>query len=662
MSASSYRNKGQETSIENYSNMAGAGASSVRLDESTEISGEHIEKAFTVAWEAHTKTQHYYTDQEHNQSQVFIAFSGSGSVKDWYYGSNFGEIKINLDLFPSLKSIGNDEPALVNGHSQQRFQYILNNSNLQDEVHNAMNENKQIVFAGHSSGGPMAILATIWVLENYLTPSTHWRERIPILCVTFGSPLVGNHIFSHAIARENWWPYFLHIVMRYDVVPRIFLAPRSSVDQGFQRISEFLNPESESFMNESAVSSTEASDFYFAVMSNAAIVTSHAASKLMGGSGTDSTLKILANFIPISPYRPFGTYVFCTGSGNEAKQIVVRNPDAVLQLMFFSAQLSVFEEADQVSHRSLREHIIKDNEVEQSLGLQSVVYLDRYREANDEDALNEQDVVYLDQLRERPLGEEDDPWHQNVVYLDQLRVRPHPVAEGTSNDQNVVYLDQLMERPLAQDILNHQSVVYLDQLSKLPLTEQGLGGSTSIINTTLNALGLGTRGVLCLRAAAEMEVQRCKHDRRMDKTFIEEKLKKLEGYKEKWEHERGGYYEAFKVHEYSEDLEANVKRLELGGVWDDIVDKVRNYELPHEFEGKQEWIELGTRFRQLVEPLDIANYYRLGSHVSGTYKGKGRPRRYRYTQRWLEHAQRCPHQTNPESCFWADFEDLCNLI
>ena len=230
-----------------------------------------------------------------------------------------------------------------------------------------MKKKKQIVFTGHSSGAPMAILATLWTLERYLPPKS--QGGVPLLCVTFGSPLVGNHIFSHATRRENWSHYFMHFVMRYDIVPRIFLAPLSSFNQRFEVISQFFNPKSKSFMSESIGRSTSTPDFYFAVMSNVATVTSHAASKLMGTA--DATLQTMANFVPLSPYRPFGTYIFCTENG---KKIVIRNPDAILQLLFFSAQLSTEAEAAQVANRSLQEHGTKQ---QLTLGMQNVVYLDQ---------------------------------------------------------------------------------------------------------------------------------------------------------------------------------------------------------------------------------------------------------------------------------------------
>ncbi|KAI9081671.1 hypothetical protein K1719_036407 [Acacia pycnantha] len=123
---------------------------------------------------------------------------------------------------------------------------------------------------------------------------------------------------------------------------------------------------------------------------------------------------------------------------------------------------------------------------------------------------------------------------------------------------------------------------------------------------------------------------------------------------------RVSYYEAFKRQDDKNDFPSNVYRLKLASVWDDIIEKLRNYELPEEFEAKKKWVERGTQFRRLVEQLDVANYYRhVGNDVAGPYmEGKGRPRRYKYPQRWLEHAKREPKGTYSESCLMAEVEEL----
>ena len=185
-------------------------------------------------------------------------------------------------------------------------------------------------------------------------------------CVTFGCPLIGNHIFSHALRRENWARYFIHFVMRYDIVPRIFLAPLSSITQEFQPVLEFLKTNSSN-------APWEALAFYTNVMRNASSVASHAACKLMGN--TNLLLETVTSFIELSPYKPFGTYVFCTGNG---KLVVLSNPDAVLQLLFYSLQLCSDAERTDVAHRSLQEHLGYKNELKESLEMINEVCLDHH--------------------------------------------------------------------------------------------------------------------------------------------------------------------------------------------------------------------------------------------------------------------------------------------
>lgn len=117
-------------------------AASGRLGESIEMRAERIEKAFTVSSKAHKSPEKHYLVEKISRSnppEVTISFPASGDFKDWYSKTTFGETKIDLSLFPTLRSIGNSEAALVNEASLQRFQDILAKSPLKDEV---LSENK----------------------------------------------------------------------------------------------------------------------------------------------------------------------------------------------------------------------------------------------------------------------------------------------------------------------------------------------------------------------------------------------------------------------------------------------------------------------------------------------------------------------------------------
>ncbi|VVB04790.1 unnamed protein product [Arabis nemorensis] len=94
-------------------------------------------------------------------------------------------------------------------------------------VETASKSGKQIVFTGHSSGGATAILATVWYLQNHFITNPNGLPEPR--CVTFGAPLLGDYVFKHALGREKWSRFFTNFVTRFDIVPRIMLAQKASV-------------------------------------------------------------------------------------------------------------------------------------------------------------------------------------------------------------------------------------------------------------------------------------------------------------------------------------------------------------------------------------------------------------------------------------------------
>lgn len=540
------------------------------------LNEEVIKKTCSLSFKAHNSANEPYITEVFETSPdlteyLVISFPGSWDETDWFVRKSFGETKIDLAKFHLLKSVGNDETALVNQAFFNRFDRLLKLSSFVAEVKKAITEGKQVVFTGHSSGAVLAILATFWALEEYLYPTKIQIQHKSPMCVTFGSPLVGNHIFSHASNREKWSHHFIHFVMQYDIVPRIFLAPFSSIEKLISPVLQLLTPNNNS-LTQDPIRDSVTCEFYSTVMRNAATVTSHVACNLMGS--TNLLLETMTNFVELSPYRPFGTYIFCNGNG---QLIVVKNSDAVLQLLFHIAQLRDLAQLSEVANKSILQHLAYEAELEESLGMQNVVYLNK---------------------------------------LDDL-----PLSAGDGHDTDIA--------------------------------------------AALDSLGLSARARLCLRAAGELEKQKERNEEKIKKEFQEKavpSMRDLEEYKSTCEINNGkGYYDAFKVQKDPKDFQANVKRLVLAGVWDEIIEMLKRYELPDEFEGKKEWIELGTRFRQLVEPLDIANYHRhLKNEDTGPYMNKARPKRYRYTQRWLEHANRSPKAEITESTFWAEVEELCS--
>lgn len=222
-----------------------------------------------------------------------------------------------------------------------------------------MKKNKEIIFTGKSIGGSIAQLATIWYLENYVKK----ENKIPPHCLTFGCPLIGNHIFSHALKREKWSGYFINVVMKYDIVPRILLAPISSIEKQFKSVFDFFKSTSIGEQS-SSITETDAFEFYDFVMRNASTVASHVAYTVMDSGNL--LLGTLSGLIELSPYRPFGTYLFYTDSGRLVS--LSSNPNAVLQILFYSCQLPSKEQ--DIIIRTLKDHFVYESKLQGSSKLQ----------------------------------------------------------------------------------------------------------------------------------------------------------------------------------------------------------------------------------------------------------------------------------------------------
>lgn len=87
-----------------------------------------IKKACSLAVKAHKSTkEHYLLEKIRTSSEayVIISFPGSWVETDWFVGKSFGETKVDLALLPSIRSVGNDEAALVNEAFFNRFDQLL---------------------------------------------------------------------------------------------------------------------------------------------------------------------------------------------------------------------------------------------------------------------------------------------------------------------------------------------------------------------------------------------------------------------------------------------------------------------------------------------------------------------------------------------------------
>ncbi|KAL0014234.1 hypothetical protein SO802_001303 [Lithocarpus litseifolius] len=98
-------------------------------------------------------------------------------------------------------------------------------------------DSKPVIITGNSLGGSVASLFTLWLLENINLSSTKTRP----LCITFGSPLVGDDGLQEAISKyPTWNSCFLHVVSDHDPVPRVLISPLNPIDSIYKPFGTFL--------------------------------------------------------------------------------------------------------------------------------------------------------------------------------------------------------------------------------------------------------------------------------------------------------------------------------------------------------------------------------------------------------------------------------------
>lgn len=570
------------------------------------LSNELTKTAQSLSMESHKQNKPFITNLNKKPSMevAIFAFPGSWEVSDWYHDDRFGETEVDRKLFKSLCRIGENRPAKVNAAFLKRFQDLLNDSTFKSEVEKAVNTNKKILFTGHSYGGAIASFATLWILDEYVK---NRGKKFPIGCVTFGSPLIGDRTLSHAVRREKWAGHFTHFVMEHDIVPRMMLSPKISIQQHLPSILKFFHKQVNAIddkphksrklifsksgpgkrtAEDRSIGDDEGVEFFENVIINASTVSSHVAFELM--EPTNSLMeKLSVDFVKVSPYRPSGFYVFCT---SHSQQFRVENPNAVLQLLFYFLQLT--DESQNLvdfSSKSFNESFSYEEQVKNVLQLENLI-----------------DLKDLNDHLLTPNGTADDAVRTSNEALFQLSARARCCLIAAEEAENRKKENEKM----------------IDKSMKKYATPE----------------------------------EKNKKRNRTELKFIEDILDELREYKKN----HTDYYEAFKLQkEHDVDFLVNVDRLKLAKIFDEIVEMVMRDDLPDEFEGREEWVKVGTEFRRLFEPLDIGNYYR---HSKGDDNNKVyldvRPKRYKFTQRWYEHANGMGFELVSETNFVALLEEI----
>ncbi|KAJ0976837.1 hypothetical protein J5N97_012311 [Dioscorea zingiberensis] len=494
---------------------------------------------------------------------VYVAFSAvqaMSSVTGVLDGHFFASVPVGHGLFsPLVREEDDGEPVLVHGCSLHVFMALCSSPQFQMLANEV--QNKAVIFTGHSLGGSLASLAALY----FLCLSSHSNSPAPasLLCITFGSPLLGNEALSLAIVRERWGHKFCHVVAQHDIMPRLLFCPPNSITPQLvahmlrswqlamqyphlvkKTIMQFSNEEKEGL-------------FQFVAM--------HV------DRATTET--------PGSLYRPFGRYVMCSNEG----AVCIDNSIVVVRLLYLT-----------------------------------------FIAGSGDHSIEDEHLFYGDLL---------------VRIIQRLLVKKR--------------------------FLIHEEA---------PRSNYSAG-----IRQALEALGIGFQDM------GAVEAQECL---RMSKgTWQNPNLKcanlaiklakvtpcraQIEWYKASCDDEMG-YYDTFKQRKASKrEFKVNINRIKLAQFWNEVINMLQDNLLPSDFDKRSKWINASQFYMLLVEPLDIAEYYKTGMHKrKGHYMTHGRERRYQVFEKWWKTRKKDSVDTKrskyagltQDSCFWAKVEEARQWI
>lgn len=181
-----------------------------------------------------------------------------------------------------------------------------------------INESKSIVITGHSIGGTTATLCALWLLSHLQSVSS----TISVLCITFGSPLLGNEALSRAILRERWGGNFCHVVSKYDIMPRLLFAPLELCTRQLHFLLQYWqmhmtsSPSNFGHLPVLQLGEEDKAELFRFISD----YNSHVSSIAQAEAGEEK---------PNSLYWTFGNYLFCSQEG----AICLENAASVIKMM-----------------------------------------------------------------------------------------------------------------------------------------------------------------------------------------------------------------------------------------------------------------------------------------------------------------------------------------
>ncbi|XP_057972446.1 lipase-like PAD4 [Malania oleifera] len=475
-----------------------------------------------------------------------------------------------------------EEPVMVHAGMLHLFMTMYGSPTFQNQMGGIIGNSrlKSIIMTGHSIGGATASLAALWLLSYLHSISS---SQLQVLCITFGSPLLGNGSLSRAILRARWGGNFCHVVSKHDIVPRLLFPPPLRLPLADQAALHFLHQFWQLLITSLHLGSLDVTQvpdqFQKATLMVFNCVMGHLREALAKAYPLGYNIR---NYVPTSSsFWPFGNYFFCS---QEAGAICLDNAAAIaymLHLMFITSSAS----------SSIEDHL-RYGEYVAKISLQFLKGTDT-----------------AVQTEELPKSSYEAGLH---LALQSSGIATEDVVAGAAKD-------------------------CLKIARRL--------GRTPYLNSANLAISLSK--ITPYRAQIEWY-----------KTSCDESEDQM------------GYYDLYKLRGASKKhFKVNMNRIKLAQFWNEVIQMLDTNKLPQDFSKRAKWVNASQFYKLLVEPLEIAEYYRNRMHRSkGHYIKYGRQRRFEVFDRWWRERKLPGEEENTyprskfasltqDSCFWAKVEE-----
>ncbi|GLJ46050.1 hypothetical protein SUGI_0970180 [Cryptomeria japonica] len=267
-----------------------------------------------------------YVWQDIGNSTICLAFSGSLDSSAFRQTDNkfgVGNINERNDCFESM------ERALVYKEALTKFSDIWND-NLKAQVEKALKTGKSVLFTGHSIGGGIATLATLTSLRKL-------GKDAPVFAITYGFPLIGDEVLSREVRKQGWDNHFFNVVLRSDVFARTLLAPCESVCSPLEALLPYWQRSAKQMNEDDKDILMEPVEWGFAEYLSTVVQHAREVVEFITLTNMEAAKKLIASLklaVELSPYRPFGYYLFCSAKG----ALLVENSETevALPILYYS--------------------------------------------------------------------------------------------------------------------------------------------------------------------------------------------------------------------------------------------------------------------------------------------------------------------------------------